>query len=522
MAPGSTGELDVWGGTVTTTVLGCGQNSVTTGLIIITNGAVNAGTFRFDYGGTPGTGSGTLQMSGGSLNVGAGGITNNNGAGTFTYAINLSGGTVGANAPWSSSLNMVLTNDTGTGYATFQAADTNNAAQNIALSGVLSGTGGLIKTGGGALTLSGADTYTGNTTNTAGVLMLMGASGAIGGSPAITISSGATLAISNTASANNTDRLGNSAPITLNGGTFGYLNDGSTASFSETAGALVIGPGASTVNVNPAISGQTSALTFASLSVSGGATVNFVGTGIGTSVNRIFFTSTPGSLTGVTVNGTPAGYNGTVGLFAAALTYTDIAARGDTVPDGAGNYVRINSAGSGGNDQLAATTTSATLLLQNVTTACVVDADGKTLLAGTLQISNSMATLTIGTSANSGTLTALAAGGTLTLQNDSANSNLTINAVIADNTSASGLTKLGSGPAILTAANTYSGATLISQGTLALSGSASLSSPTVTVAANATLDVSGLSSTLTAGSGQTLVGTGTRLRALSMVLAAPG
>ena len=505
----SNGELDVWGGTVTTTVLGCGQNSVTTGLIIITNGVVNAGTFRFDYGGTPGTGSGTLRMSGGSLYVGSGGITNNNGAGTFTYAINLSGGTVGASTNWSSSLNMVLTNDTGTGYATFQAADTNNAAQNIALPGVLSGTGGLIKTGGGVLTLSGASTYTGNTTNTAGVLMLTGGGGALAGSPAITISSGATLAISNTASANNTDRLGNSATITLNGGTFSYLNEGSAASFSETAGALVMGAGASTVNVNPAISGQTSALTFASLSVGGGATVNFVGTGIGTSVNRIFFTSTPGSLAGVTVNGFPAAYNGTDGLHAAVVTYTDIAATGDTVPDGAGNYVRINSAGSGGNDQLAATTTSVTLLLQNVTTACVLDADGKTLRVGTLQISNNMAALTIGTYANSGTLTALAAGGALALQNDSANSNLTINAVIADNTSASGLTKRGSGRVILTAINTYSGATLISQGTLALSGSASLSSPTITVAANANFDVSGLASTLMTGSGQTLVGTGT-------------
>ena len=505
---GSNGELDVWGGTVTATVLACGQNATTTGLITITNGLVNAGTFRFDYGGAPGVGNGTLLMSGGSLYVGSGGITNNNGAGTFTYAINLSGGTVGASTNWSSSLNMVLTNNTGTGYATFQAADTNNAAQNIALSGVLSGTGGLIKTGVGALTLSGTGTYTGNTTNTAGLLMLTGAGGAIGGSPAITINTGATLAISNTAAANNTDRLGNSASITLNGGTFSYLNDGSSASFSETAGALVIGPGASTVNVNPAISGQTSILTFASLSVGGGATVNFVGTGIGTSVNRIFFTSAPGSLAGVTVNGTPAGYNGTVGLFAAAITYTDIAATGDTVPDGAGNYVRINSTGTGGNDQLAATTTSATLLLQNVTTACVVDADGKTLRVGTLQISSSMAALTIGTNANSGTLTALAAGGTLTLQNDSVNSNLTINAVVADNTSASGLTKLGSGPVILRAANTYSGATLISQGALALRASASLTSPSITVAANATFDVSGLSSTLTIGSGQTLVGTG--------------
>jgi autotransporter-associated beta strand protein len=178
---GGNGELDVWGGTVTASVLGCGQNGFpTAGLVIITNGVVNAGTFRFDYGANPGAGSGTLQMSGGSLYIGNGGITNNNGAGTFTYAINLSGGTVGATTSWDSSLDMNLANDNG--GITFQAADAGGNAQVISLSGSLSGLGGLIKTGSGTLLLNGNNFYSGTTLVSTGAL---GGTGVISGPVAV-------------------------------------------------------------------------------------------------------------------------------------------------------------------------------------------------------------------------------------------------------------------------------------------------------------------------------------------------
>jgi fibronectin-binding autotransporter adhesin len=77
------------------------------------------------------------------------------------YDINLGGGTVGAEASWSSSLNMNLTGSNGP--VTFDTV-----GNHITLSGTLSGNGGLIVTGSGTLELSGANTYTGDTTVNAG------------------------------------------------------------------------------------------------------------------------------------------------------------------------------------------------------------------------------------------------------------------------------------------------------------------------------------------------------------------
>jgi len=67
------------------------------------------------------------------------------------------------------------------------------------------------------------------------------------------------------------------------------------------------------------------------------------------------------------------------------------------------------------------------------------------------------------------------------------------------------LTQTGTGTLTLSGANTYSGNTTVSAGTLALSGSGAIaSSPTITVASGATFDVSGLTTALSLGSGQTL------------------
>ena len=82
---------------------------------------------------------------------------------------------------------------------------------------------------------------------------------------------------------------------------------------------------------------------------------------------------------------------------------------------------------------------------------------------------------------------------------------LNISAVIYPYTSGCPLNKLGPGTLVLSAPNTYSGNTVVGGGTLALTGSASIaSSPSILIAPSAMFDVSGLASTFTLGSSQSL------------------
>ena len=84
----------------------------------------------------------------------------------------------------------------------------------------------------------------------------------------------------------------------------------------------------------------------------------------------------------------------------------------------------------------------------------------------------------------------------------------TVNAVLAG--SGIALTKSGSGAATLNAADSYSGATNVNVGTLALGPSGTFAaSPTVSVASNAVLDLTAKASTFSFGAGQTVKGYGT-------------
>jgi len=128
------------------------------------------------------SGHGVYSLSGGSIYLGAGGIVNFPGS---TYEIYLGGGTVGALAPWSSSLDLTLTGTNGP--VTFDTA-----GNSITLSGILSGPGGLTVTGSGLLDLSGANTYTGNTVVNQGTIQL----NAPGSSPsALYVANGAFLSL---------------------------------------------------------------------------------------------------------------------------------------------------------------------------------------------------------------------------------------------------------------------------------------------------------------------------------------
>jgi autotransporter-associated beta strand protein len=328
-------------------------------------------------------------------------------------------------------------------------------------------------------TLSGSNTYSGATTVDNGTLVLSGADSTIAGSSSVALNSGATLLVSNTPALNKPDRLRDAAALNLNGGTFAYAHTGGAADYSETIGAVTLAAGsASTVSVSQADSGRTSALTFASLTRSANATLAFSGTGLGGSDrNRIFITAQPAGLIGfwASCNGVfPALYSSTLGVYDGALSDTEIAARGPTsvIPDTPEANARITTAGTSGPITLEGASQNSVALLQQATdTPAEVFMAGKTLRAHGLAINAGQASLTLGTAEGEGTLTALAGGGKLELANDASNM-LTVNAAIADNTSASSLVKSGAGDVVIKGETLYTGPTTINAGSLAFGGHA--------------------------------------------------
>jgi len=170
------GLLDMNGKTLG---IALGANTAITGLVNQASGVItNVGQLYMSPFFTQG--HGIYNLTGGSIYIGTGGIISFAGS---TNEMFLGGGTVGATASWSSALNFMLTGTNGP--VTFDTA-----GNNIALSGALSGNGGLTKVGSGTLDLSGADTYTGDTTVNGGTLKL-DAAGA--GASKVRIATGATL-----------------------------------------------------------------------------------------------------------------------------------------------------------------------------------------------------------------------------------------------------------------------------------------------------------------------------------------
>ena len=122
----------------------------------------------------------------------------------------------------------------------------------------------------------------------------------------------------------------------------------------------------------------------------------------------------------LTVNGESADFNANGEIVKRTIAIdTEIAARGDTVPNDATKNVGIVSAGSGDADMLAATETAVKALVQkSATDAVVAIAAGEKLSAETLHIDEDAAALTVGPVAGQGTF--VAAGSEFALENESA------------------------------------------------------------------------------------------------------
>ena len=309
-----------------------------------------------------------------------------------------------------------------------------DSTQALNATGVISGAFGLTKSGEGTLVFTADHTYSGGTTVAVGTLALDYTSGG--------------------------SRLADVGVLTLAGGTVNLQNGASL--HNEVVGSTIISDGLSGVTR----SSGTSVLRLNAIT-SGLGVVNFGASNIA-DTNR---TNTNGILgvwaTVAGVDWAQNSTNGANGAITAYTAYTDITAQGSTIAQGPGSNVRLLASGVSGNIALgAATTTINTLLQSNATIAATVELAGNSLVSNGLMVGATSQGLTIGGAVDDGTLATVSAGGTLFLNNFSASHPLTINAVIADQTSASSLATVGR--VVLAGTNTYTGATMVNSGALSV------------------------------------------------------
>ena len=346
----------------------------------------------------------------------------------------------------------------------------------------------ITKNGSGNLVLSGVGNgYDGGTIVNAGSLTF---SGTLSSSNSGAIVNGGTLIFDY--STNNTDKL--SSALTLSGGTLqltgGTYTEGLTGGTTITAGASAI-----------TRSSGTSILQQASLTRStAGGTLNYGAAGIATTTT----TNTNGILGGwATLGGSNWAINSTNlsnGPITALASYTS-----DTWGATTNTTVTANSA------QTDSTTNS---LRFNAAGAYTVTLAGiNTITSGGLlvtgNVGNNLSTI------SGGTLRGTSGRDLIIIQNNTSNG-LSIASVIADNTSATALTKSGAGLLTLTGTNTFTGATYLNQGTLSISANANLGAPTSGAALN--LDGGTLQATATFGLFNGTAGTNNR----ALTLAANG
>ncbi len=399
----------------------------------------------------------TLAPNGGTLTF-ANGTNNNTG---LVQLATSAGDTIAA--PITISNNLIAVN--------------NSTAHTLTFSGTISGTNNVTYVGPGSFTLATNNTYTGNT-----------------------LISGATVTLANFTA--NVSAFG-SGNITLDQGTLNLNSDNNSppAPFSNTFYWNLVVPTNSTGTLNG------DGRCFLNGTLTGGGTLNYYAPYV-----RMELDGNWSAFTGqINASGSDFRFNNANGLPQAALSL-----------NGNNAYALSGSLTVGeisGSASSYLTTTAWTVGGRNTdaTFAGIISGNSITKTGtGTWTLSGNN-TYTGATTISGGALQIGAGGNTGTLGTANVTDNAALifnrfdNVVCSNLISGTGsLTQAGNGALILNAANTYSGATFISAGTLALTNSSSIANSTnINLSNGGIFDMSGTTShAMTLGSGKTISGDG--------------
>ena len=359
---------------------------------------------------------------------------------------------------WNGDFTFAGSNDLnlGSGAVTMSSSRTVTvASNNLTVGGAISGSGySLTKAGAGTLILAGSDTYTGPTTVSGGTLQIGagGAAGSINGTSAVT--DNAVLAFSRSDSVTFSNAIGGSGNVaTLGPGTL-VLSAADTYSGGTTVGGGTLQLG------NAAALGSTSG----AATVSGGV-LDLHGYSLG--VGALSGAGTINNLSGSSTYTLTVGNGNASGTFSGAIQNTTGAIA--LTKTGTGTLAL------GGSDTYSGGTTLSAGQL-NLNNASALGSGALTISGGTIgNTSGGAITLSTNNAQNwSGDFTFAGSNdlnlgsGAVTMSSSRtvtvASNNLTVGGAISG--SGYSLTKAGAGTLILTGADTYTGPTTVSAGTL--------------------------------------------------------